>query len=832
MPELEQYQSKASGRQGLFLTAFFLLSVLLLSLTYIRDTDAWMHLSLGKAIFEHKGIPQYEPYVYTMEGKPFEYGSWLFGLIYYLSYHFFAIYGVILLKAATIVIAFSLLLRDALRPHKNYVIAVLIMTAVVFLSRHRFVERPDTFLMVFLPFSIFALNAFLYENRKYLYALPLIHLLWANTHASLILMVVPFLSFIGGGILQLLINRHYGPRRTGELFPVTPSVSKLIIATAVFIASYGATFITPHTKGALVSPQLLSGSQFMSVDWYKQEIAELQPPTWDSIKEPYILTGMVLLSFVMAWVAALKKKKDRSPGQGAPLMIHLFLVVPFIYLSFSAIRFIFLLAIISGPVISRNISGIAASRSWNRFFSRRAVTVFVAAWIVACTIFLFEKGWPLGSGQMKPGFGIDYALVPEGALQYMDKRGITGRVFNQSHWGSYITWRDFPKRSVFIDPRWSPAPEVREKMLFVTKFGRTGASVLNELEGRYGFESILIEYPLSLEKAEGLDVSFSHPEWALVYWDDNSLLYLKRGGRYHEIIRQDEYRFIKPGSDIDRDRERDARYREGVLEDLRRNVRETGSSRGYAFLGSVYNSLGFYQEAIDSFSMVRDVLHTRALPRKYRGIAFAYGKLGRIDECLTYYEKSLALYEDPGVLYNVGLIHMSRNEKKQAIKYFTRALAVDQKLTSVYPVLMGLYRELGMKDELERAEKMYEKARMIRESEEHNIKGLQAYLEKDYSLALQEFNRSIEANPSDPAPYFNIGNIYFIMGTLDRAYRYQEKALELDPGYAAAHYGLGLIYKEWGDMKTAKKHWQEYLRMEPSGYFSRRAKEELRATKN
>ena len=45
----------------------------------------------------------------------------------------------------------------------------------------------------------------------------------------------------------------------------------------------------------------------------------------------------------------------------------------------------------------------------------------------------------------------------------MDRRNITGRVFNLFQWGGYITWRDFPKRTVFVDPRGYIPTDLLEK---------------------------------------------------------------------------------------------------------------------------------------------------------------------------------------------------------------------------------------------------------------------------------------------------------------------------------------------------------------------------------
>ena len=184
------------------LVFLFLVSVFLLGLCKIEDTDAWTHLNLGRLIWETKSLSGLEPFVFPDFGTPLSYSEWLFQIIYYLAYVGFGVYGVILLKTTAITAGFYLLLRDSLRPYGNLVISIALMTVAVIAARYRFVERPDTFLLLFLSFSVFSLNAFFYDNKKYLYALPVVHVIWANMHTSIILMVVPFLAFIAGGVLQ------------------------------------------------------------------------------------------------------------------------------------------------------------------------------------------------------------------------------------------------------------------------------------------------------------------------------------------------------------------------------------------------------------------------------------------------------------------------------------------------------------------------------------------------------------------------------------------------------------------------------------------------------
>ncbi len=785
---------------------FFLFSVFLLGILKVQDTDAWMHLSLGRLIWQSKGFPATESFVYTNLSLPFSYSSWLFGLTYYLAYLAFNIYGVILLKAITVTAAFFILLKDSLRPYRNHVVSILVLSVIVIMARHRFVERPDTFLMVFLSFSIFSMNAFVYDNKKYIYALPFVHMLWANSHSSVVLMFVPFLAFLVGGTLQRMLTKR------GASFPDTPSRSQLGTLLLVFIASFGASLISPYSFS-----QYSFGSQFLSNQWYKQTIAELLPPTWSVTKWPYVITGVIVLSFIL-------NRKRVS-------LINVLLVVPFLVLPFTAIRFIFLEGIVAGPVLARNISSYLDSKAWKGLFFDKPAATLSAIWLVICSIGVYTNTFAVLNAKGRPGFGIDYTTVPENALKYMDVNGIEGRVFNFFDWGGYIVWRDFPKRSVFIDPRGYISPELWKK----SDIAVGNPAVLHELETKYGFESILCPYGfVSKDDAKVIEIMNdgipldNNPEWALVYWDDLSRLYVKKSGKYASLVRRDQYRYAIPYKKIDRAQLIDNDYRSNVIEECKRNIRETASSKAYIRLGSIYSELGRFQEAIGAFTSALD----RPLVNKvdaHNGIAHALFSLGDAEGSIRHYLKSLALRDDATTLYNIGIIYWSRGDNEAALSYLEKAIDRNPNLTSAYPIIIRIYSVLGKNNEIKAMMERSNKANIERESEQHFKDGLQAYLGKQYAVAIDAFLKSIEVNPSNPSAYSNIGYVYYDTGDLDKAFEYQRLALDIDPGCANAYYGLALIYKKQGDLSAAKTQWQKYLRIEPSGYFSRQAMDEIAA---
>jgi tetratricopeptide (TPR) repeat protein len=312
-----------------------------------------------------------------------------------------------------------------------------------------------------------------------------------------------------------------------------------------------------------------------------------------------------------------------------------------------------------------------------------------------------------------------------------------------------------------------------------------------------------------------------------VYWDDIYLLYLKRGGRYDSVIQQDEYRFIKPAGAVEPSQIMDANYRAGLFRELKRNCDETGSSKAYAFLGLLFNQIGLYREAIESLSKVRDTAYFSHLDQAYAGIGYAYGQLGNVDESIRYYKKALSIRMDALILQNLGSAYALKGDREAAVNCYEKALSLNSKLTLLYPQLMALYLELGRKDDAERIRKLHEASVSTKGGEAHFRNGTKAYMERNFGLAVQEFQMSIAADPANPAALSNLGYVYYDMGDLDKAFECHRRALEIDRNWAASHYGLALLYKARGDKTTAIKHWQEYLRIEPSGYYSRQAKAEI-----
>lgn len=87
-------------------------------------------------------------------------------------------------------------------------------------------------------------------------------------------------------------------------------------------------------------------------------------------------------------------------------------------------------------------------------------------------------------------------------------------------------------------------------------------------------------------------------------------------------------------------------------------------------------------------------------------------------------------------------------------------------------------------------------------SRAHIERGTRHHLNREYDLALQEFQKAGEAKPKllrNPKFYLNVGVVQYDSGRLEDALSCFSKALELNPKYALALNNVGNVYRQQGE---------------------------------
>ncbi|OGR61080.1 MAG: hypothetical protein A2X34_07025 [Elusimicrobia bacterium GWC2_51_8] len=183
---------------------------------------------------------------------------------------------------------------------------------------------------------------------------------------------------------------------------------------------------------------------------------------------------------------------------------------------------------------------------------------------------------------------VDETVYPVGACDFVKKNGLQGRMHNPLGYGGYIDWALGPDWKVFVDGRYIFYPIlVEEQKILNCPRQSFNESAWKTFFDRYGIDYAIERFddvPL-LSKNDFLRfrsvLSFMFPkkEWALVYWDDASLVFLKRVAAFDLFIKKNEYRYVEPyhpGHTIFLSRQNDE-FKNQVLNELRRH-NDIGSS--------------------------------------------------------------------------------------------------------------------------------------------------------------------------------------------------------------------------------------------------------------
>jgi tetratricopeptide (TPR) repeat protein len=773
--------------------------------TQIEDWDAWTHLALGREMVQLRGFPVHEPFNFPSTELPYFNTEWLFAVVLYLAYAAAGFAGVILLKAALASLAVVCLWKDSalgrdasLDPTLHVAIRAAVLFPLLLVICHRFVERPDLVLMVCLSFTIYALNAYLYEGKRYVFVLPALHVVWANMHPSTLLGLVPIGAFLVGGLALRLIHRRWGLSPPGM-----PSATQLKTVAVVLVATVLASGANPYGLHVLIEPLRLTSP------WLMQHIVELQPAPFLRSPSPAIITALLAVT----WLALLR----RLPIMGV------LLAVPFAYLGFSAQRFVFLFVIVAAPIVARNLGALAGLLSAAR--ARRVclgmTSGAVALSLIGITLAVAHVE-PLADPTRLPGIGVNDRFLPERALRYLEAAGVSGRVFNTFHWGGYLTWRAFPRLVPIIDGRGYVPSGLWETI----HFANANPELLERLHQRYGFDVILVTSPgMPTDMQERPDRAISSA-WALVYWDDVAVVYLRRSSRLAHIVARDQYRQVNPGNGVPYLRRAltDANRLPAIEAELHRNVAQTGSSMGYTLLGFAHIERRDFDAAIEAFHHVQGY---SSMWHASQGLALAYWQKGDLQRAIHYYKALASLAEDPIFLYNIGLALVQLGNDREAIAYLERARAVDATFTALYPPLTAAYRRLGLHERSEALNQAYVQATMIVRAREHLRRAMQFNREGNPEAALAETKAALELDPRSARARGSLGDIYFRQGLLGEALTQQRAALAIDPHFADAHYRLALIHQRRAEYAAARRHFEEFVRLEPRSYLAWKAREEL-----
>jgi hypothetical protein len=445
------------------------------------DPDYWWHVRTGRVIWEMRALPKVDIYSHTAAGRPWVMHEWLTELLlYWVQRHggYIAnelIFGV--LAACTWGTVYRLCRLNGMGEPGAALLALWSFR----MACGSVNVRPQVLTALFAALYALVIALYLRGERRWLWSLPPLMVLWVNLHGGYVIGLV----LLGIALGSMLLERLRGQPSP----PLKP-------ALAVGALTLAATLLNPHGLAALAYPFSYAGVANASMRY----ISEWQSPDFHSLYFLLFAAALLLGCFVGVGPSSL--------GLTGTLW---FLVLSLMGLL--SVRHIMLFAIVGVPVLaSRLVDMVPYLRKPLQEWQHPRLAL--AFWLVpVATIAIF-----LRQGN-EPQFGREPSsrTYPAGAVEYLQGEQARGELFNAYAWGGYLIYKLYPQWPVFIDGRADVYGDaLMDEYVKVSRLQEGWEEVLCRQGVRYAL----------LAKDEPLAVALRDiPGWSLLYAGKEERLY-------------------------------------------------------------------------------------------------------------------------------------------------------------------------------------------------------------------------------------------------------------------------------------------------------------------
>lgn len=544
------------------LISLFFIAVFLNFLGPIVDPDFPFHLKTGEYIYQHREIPQDDPFSFYGEGiitdrERFTLSQyWISQVIFYKLFSIFGPAGIIILRAS-VLSALVFLLWLILRK-RGFYFSILIAISVTIMFQTIKADRPQFFSFFFALMLIWLIEKFREkpDSKTPLYFVPPMMLLWANMHAGFVFGIAILIIYALSEGLKFFINKT---NLIGNPMAKKPMVFFLLIVflSAVF------TYINPITNNQL----LTTIESHTDVNWLYKDIREYVSP----IKEMELYFGARFAAFIFFFLfgfiiisLCLNVIRTRSID-----LTSLALIVFSSAAAFYALRYIPFFVAVALPLCRNyrifNSSDFLLLRRIKRSSVVYALFLMLCLFLIITAMKDYKYIFRLGPSDR----------YPEHAANFLRDIQIKSNVFNQFNRGSYLMWRLYPDYKFFNDTRFISLEAVYETNAIsftldnynqptnlalanaLSDFlsgeaGRidvrsehiqdkkSGESLWQRLLDKYNIDLVVLEatadftkelYPLTVRLIKD-------DEWVLIYLDGMMQIFIRKKEEYSDIIKK------------------------------------------------------------------------------------------------------------------------------------------------------------------------------------------------------------------------------------------------------------------------------------------------------
>ena len=498
------------------------------SLYKIENNDICWHLKTGELIVQNRSVPRVDPYSLIDPGKKWVDHEWLFQVFAHGIYAGCGASGLVLLRSLLVLLIFFVIYRYTRKIGLDEAKTIFILCFSLVAARSRFMVRPE---IVSLFLFVLLLHCLLLPPRRtvlrYLFPAFLI-IVWCNVHGACLYGVLASFAIAGGELLNLFFWKTADPVQRSLSF-APPSNREIVIRIASVLARpfliLSASFLNPYTYEMYIAAFRLRRIV---------GLPHVPNPEW-GFPYPGDFPWFYALLVLTAFVLLLGRKEIDFRA--------LSLYVLFAGLSLMYLRNVGFFSVCAPFILCSCLINA-------RFPVLRYAGFFPipAALAIVCFYFAFSDAYQYGFGWRKECY-------PIREVEFLDKNKIKGRIFTEVKFGDYLIFKKYPPERVFIDGR----NEIHEDLLKELFASLSSTESWQAFLEKYRLNIALLRYPPQLqgvlyvsgnEIVKGYRafsaVYFPKARWALVYWDDSAMVFLKREPPVMEIIASQEYRMLNP----------------------------------------------------------------------------------------------------------------------------------------------------------------------------------------------------------------------------------------------------------------------------------------------
>ncbi len=641
----------------------------LFAIEKVYNYDIWWHLRSGQWTLENLQIPRTDPLSFATAGEKWINSSWLAGVLFYLLYLAGGIDLLILLKAALVGLAFAGACWYLIRQGVNPFLAALLLGYAVVVARFRFLLRPAVVMFPAIVLAYWLLTEAATGKRRAAFLLVPFTVLWTNLNASAYIVPV-FASFL---LIEAFGCRYLPVLRRQEVRPDVRFTALLLflLSAAILVTPYG------------FEPVRLFVSRGIVDDLFTNRlvIEEHLPLKWGS--RP--LYWWLLIATGASFLGNIRKFR----------LFNLLVYLGTGFLALSSVRYIGIAALLQAMILGLNLSAVLPSINLPRGMSRIVAPL--------CCIALVVAGWAAFNATFTPrkvykwGLGVNESRYPVKAVEYLQRSGYSGHLYNSYETGGYLVWK-LPEARTLVDGRLLEAHVVLESQLekmtlpqfgeFLERHDVTGALLMKtDMETLNRFEIL--------------------PTFVLRYFDEKYLVYLHRDVQVRSVTElSPEFRYVQPQS---YDFSYLAPYAKNHLADavedeLRRAVALSPRNFSARFQLGYFLQLRDRPEAIDAYLAAARL--NPALGFSHYNIGLRAGQFAvRHKE----WDKAIEILtiaaehgeESSRHLFLLGTAHYQKRDFAEAEKAFRKVLAMEPGQVATIQNLSFLLMDLGRHVEAE-----------------------------------------------------------------------------------------------------------------------------------